>query len=401
MVAQGPREERAPIRVTDTFSRRRRELPSGNVRMYVCGPTVYDYCHIGHARAYVTFDAMRRFLESEGRVVRLVQNFTDIEDSIVKRAARDATTPEAVAARFTEAYFEDMDALGVRRGDAYPKVTEHIPEILDIVTSFVDHGCAYVSNDSVFFDTGKCGIKEGPILEKVVGPVPPDPRKKNPLDCLIWKVTDSGPKWDSPWGKGRPGWHVECAAMAYKHLGTPFDLHGGGQDLIFPHHTFEKMIGEQYTGEDYCKTFMHNAFISVRDRKMSKRLGNFITVREMLKAAKPDHVRWFILKTHYRTNVSYSDEGIADAGREFEAVRKKLASASAGEGEPLSAESVREARVRAREALRDNFQTNSCLKTVAEALAPLDRPARGGAAVERELRSLASELASALGFQAL
>ncbi|HLF07608.1 MAG TPA: class I tRNA ligase family protein, partial [Thermoplasmata archaeon] len=329
------------------------------------------------------------------------QNFTDVEDSIVKRAARDSRTPGSVADEFTASYFEDMDSLGVRRADAHPKVSDHIPEILDIVTSFVDHGCAYVSGDSVYFDTGKCGIKEGPILEKVAGKIPDDPRRKNPLDCLIWKVTDSGPRWDSPWGKGRPGWHVECTAMAYKHLGTPFDLHGGGQDLIFPHHTFEKMIGEQYTGEDYCRTFMHNAFINVREKKMSKRLGNFITVREMLKTTKPDHVRWFILKSHYRTNVSYSDEDIAAAGREFEAVRKKLGSVSSGEGEPLSVEALRDARLKANEALRDNFQTNVYLKTITEALGPLDRPARGGEALTKELDSLAKEIGRVLGFQTL
>jgi len=400
-VAGSGGDERPPIRVTDTFSRRKRELPPDRVRIYVCGPTVYDLCHIGHARAYVTFDAMRRFLEHEGCEVRYVQNFTDVEDSIVKRAARDSRTPGSVAEEFTAAYFEDMDSLGVRRADAHPKVSDHIPEILDIVTSFVDHGCAYVSGDSVYFDTGKCGIKEGPILEKVAGKIPDDPRRKNPLDCLIWKVTDSGPRWDSPWGKGRPGWHVECTAMAYKHLGTPFDLHGGGQDLIFPHHTFEKMIGEQYTGEDYCRTFMHNAFINVREKKMSKRLGNFITIREMLKTTKPDHVRWFILKSHYRTNVSYSDEDIAAAGREFEAVRKKLGSVSSGEGEPLSVEALRDARLKANEALRDNFQTNVYLKTITEALGPLDRPARGGEALTKELDSLAKEIGRVLGFQTL
>lgn len=352
----------------DTFSKRKRMLRpvDGTVRMYVCGPTVYNYSHLGHARSYVVFDALRRFIEHVGYPVRHVQNFTDIEDSIIRKAGELGIPPAEVADRFIAEYFRDMDALSVKRADIYPRVTEHIQDILDMVISFVEHGCAYAHGRDVYFDAGHCGAKIEEIEEMLVAPLPPDPVRRNPLDFVIWKGTDTGPRWDSPWGKGRPGWHIECTVMATMHLGPVIDIHGGGLDLIFPHHTFESMLAREFYGTEYVRTFLHNGFVFVRGRKMSKSLGNYILMRDLLRTHTPDQVRYFLLRQHYQENLGYTDVDMEASNREYARIVRSLHTLQ--NGGDLGVGDVEDLRSRFFRHLKDDFDTGGALRTLRDAL---------------------------------
>jgi cysteinyl-tRNA synthetase len=298
------------------------------VGIYACGVTVYDYCHIGHARSAVVFDVIRRYFKYRGFDVKYVRNFTDIDDKIIKRANEEGITWDAVAQKYIDEYYTDMDRLGVARADVEPKATEHIKEMIDVISGLIEKGYAYEiaegENKSVYFSVdkfpeyGKLSKKEQ--KELLAGArVDVDERKKNPVDFALWKASKEGePWWYSPWGKGRPGWHIECTAMVIKHLGESIDIHGGGADLIFPHHENEIAQSEAYTGKPFAKYWVHNGFITIDKEKMSKSLGNFFTIREILDKYDAEVIRLFILSSHYRSPIEFSNEQLYDAESSLE-----------------------------------------------------------------------------------
>jgi cysteinyl-tRNA synthetase len=294
-------------------------LSPGVVGIYACGVTVYDHCHIGHARSAVVFDVIRGYLKYKGFDVVYVRNFTDIDDKIIKKAQQEGISWDAVASNYTQEYYRDMDMLGVARADLEPKATEHIPEIIQIVQGLVDKDFAYEADGSVYFAVDKFngyGKLSGRDKEDMMAGarVEVNERKKNPLDFVLWKRSKEGePFWDSPWGPGRPGWHIECSAMSIKHLGESFDIHGGGADLLFPHHENEIAQSEAFTGKPFAKFWVHNGFITIDKEKMSKSLGNFFMIKEVLDKYDPEVLRFFLLSTHYRSPIEFSDEQLREA----------------------------------------------------------------------------------------
>ncbi|GMT47726.1 MAG: hypothetical protein IEMM0007_1292 [bacterium] len=310
------------MRVYNTLSGKKEEfvpLEPGKVKIYVCGVTVYDYCHIGHARSAIVFDVMRRYFRYKDFQVRYVRNFTDIDDKIIRRAKEEGIPWDEVARKYTGEYYRDMDALGVERADVEPRATEHIPEIIEMVRTLIDKGYAYEVDGDVYFEVNRFSgygkLSKRSMDELVAGArVEVDERKKNPLDFALWKAAREGePAWDSPWGPGRPGWHIECSAMSIKHLGETFDIHGGGADLIFPHHENEIAQSEACTEKPFVRYWLHNGFITISREKMSKSLGNFFTIREILERFDPEVIRAFILSTHYRSPIEFSEEQLLDA----------------------------------------------------------------------------------------
>ena len=313
--------EKSALRIYNTLTGKKEEfvpVKPGEVGMYVCGVTVYAYCHLGHARVSVVFDVIRRYLESKGLKVKYIRNFTDIDDKIINRAKEEAISAEEVAKRFTEEYYRDMDRLGVDRADVEPKATDHIGEIIEIVKGLIGRGYAYEAGGDVFFNVRKFEgygrLSKRNIDEMMAGArVEINERKNNPLDFVLWKASKEGePSWPSPWGRGRPGWHIECSAMSMKHLAETFDIHAGGKDLIFPHHENEIAQSEAYTGRPFVKLWMHNGFVNINQEKMSKSLGNFFTIREILNVYDPEVVRFFLLSTHYRSPIDFSDRNLEE-----------------------------------------------------------------------------------------
>ena len=295
-------------------------IEAGKVKMYVCGMTVYDLCHLGHARVVVVFDSIARYLRASGYEVTYVRNITDIDDKIIKRAAENNESIDALTERYIDAMNEDFSALGVIPPDQEPRATEFIQPILDMIQSLIDRGYAYVAKNgdvcydiSEFKDYGKLSGKNIEDLQAGAR-VDVDDAKDDPLDFVLWKQSKAGePSWPSPWGDGRPGWHIECSAMSTHCLGNHFDIHGGGQDLQFPHHENELAQSEGATGETFVNLWVHNGFVRVDDEKMSKSLGNFFTVREILERYRPEEVRYFILSSHYRSQLNYSESHLDEA----------------------------------------------------------------------------------------
>jgi cysteinyl-tRNA synthetase len=292
-----------------------------HVRMYVCGMTVYDYCHLGHARVMVVFDTVYRYLKASGYVVNYIRNITDIDDKIIKRAAENGEPIEALTNRFIDAMHEDEDALNVLRPTAEPRATGNIPEMLAMIQTLLDKGMAYQGkNGDVYYDVSRFdgyGKLSGRKLDELRAGerVAVDEVKDDPLDFVLWKAVKPGePAWDAPWGAGRPGWHIECSAMSQKLLGDHFDIHGGGSDLQFPHHENEIAQSEGCTGHKHVNYWMHNGFIRVNDEKMSKSLNNFFTIREVLQHYKAAEIRFFILNSHYRSQLNYATDQL-DAAR--------------------------------------------------------------------------------------
>jgi cysteinyl-tRNA synthetase len=295
-------------------------IEPGKVRLYVCGMTVYDYCHLGHARVMVVFDMVARYLRHWGYQVLYVRNVTDIDDKIIKRAHENSETITVLTERFIEAMHEDERALGVLPPDLEPRATESVEEMLAMIRTLIDQGYAYVGdNGDVFYAVSKFqnyGRLSGKHLEELHAGerVEVEAAKRNPLDFVLWKMAKpEEPAWESPWGLGRPGWHIECSAMATRYLGAHFDIHGGGMDLQFPHHENEIAQSEGATGEKFVNVWMHNGFVRINEEKMSKSLGNFFTVREVLTQFRPEVVRFFILNSHYRSPLNYSDENLHEA----------------------------------------------------------------------------------------
>jgi len=295
-------------------------ITPGKVRLYVCGMTVYDFCHLGHARVMVVFDMVVRYLRARGFDVTYIRNITDIDDKIIKRAQENGEDIGALTARFIQAMNQDATTLGVLPPDAEPRATVHMPQILDMIGKLVERGFAYqAGNDDVYYHVRKFalyGALSGKTLDelKIGARVEVGEEKDDPLDFVLWKAAKPGePQWDSPWGAGRPGWHIECSAMSTACLGDHFDIHGGGMDLKFPHHENEIAQSEAVTGKKFVNTWMHVGFVRLNEEKMSKSLGNFFTVREVLKKFDPEVVRYFILGSHYRSPLDYSDENLQGA----------------------------------------------------------------------------------------
>ncbi len=306
-------------------------LYQGRIDMYVCGVTVYDVCHIGHARSAVVFDAIRRYFRHRGYDIRFVKNFTDIDDKIINRAASEGLPWDKVAEKYIKKYYEDMHRLGVADADLEPRATGHIKEIIEIIKGLVEKGHAYEIDGDVYFSVpsfpeyGKLSGRKK-LEEMLAGArVEVDERKKNPMDFALWKSSKEGePAWDSPWGPGRPGWHIECSAMVLKHLGQTIDIHAGGADLIFPHHENEIAQSEAYTEKPFVRYWMHNGFITVNKEKMSKSLGNFFTIEEILQRFDPEAVRLFLLQTHYRSPIEFSNEPLEEAEHTLERFYQSL-----------------------------------------------------------------------------
>lgn len=294
-------------------------LQPGKVGMYVCGVTVYDYCHIGHARANIVFDIVYRYLKYSGYEVTYVRNYTDVDDKIIQRANERGISSTALAQEFIQAFDEDMAALGLEKPTIEPKATEHMDEIIALVQQLIDAGKAYAVDGDVYFAVQSFDnylqLSKRNLDDMQAGArIAPGEKKRNPMDFALWKgAKPNEPAWPSPWGEGRPGWHIECSAMSTRYLGESFDIHGGGKDLIFPHHENEIAQSEAASGKPFVKYWIHNGFVNVNQEKMSKSLGNFFTIRDILQQYDPEVVRFFILSAHYRSPIDFSEQNLKEA----------------------------------------------------------------------------------------
>jgi cysteinyl-tRNA synthetase len=341
-------------------------LQPGKVGMYVCGVTVYDYCHIGHARANIVFDIVYRYLQHLGFEVNYVRNYTDVDDKIINRANERGIDSRLLSEEFIRAFDEDMARLGLQLPTHQPKATEHIEQIVAVIQRLVERGLAYASAGDVYFAVEQfpdyLKLSKRNLEEMQSGArIAPGEQKRNPMDFALWKSAKPGePSWESPWGPGRPGWHIECSAMSMVYLGESFDIHGGGKDLVFPHHENEIAQSEGASGKPFAKYWLHNGFVNVNQEKMSKSLGNFFTIRDILQSYDPEVVRFFILTAHYRSPIDFSDQNLQEAkaglSRFYEALQ---AAAEAVEGVPEGAASAEGASLEEKfhEAMDDDFNT--------------------------------------------
>ncbi len=386
------------MKIFDTLSVTEKELDApASIRIYLCGVTVYDDSHIGHARTIIVFDTLRRFLESQGVRVKLIQNFTDVDDKIINRARTENVSADKISSRYIANYFEGFDSLNVKRADLYPKATEHIAEMISLIQGLVGKGFAYVSANGVYFavskftEYGKLSKKK--IDELISGArVEVDDTKKDPLDFALWKFAEDEPGWDSPWGHGRPGWHIECSAMSLKYLGSDFEIHGGGRDLIFPHHENEIAQSESYTGKNFAKIWMHVGMVTINGEKMSKSLGNTKSVDFVLKKWGPNIVRLFCLSGHYSKPIDYSEDLLKETiikWRQVENCYYELILSDDGAAdindEKIAREAVKETEKEFTEALGSDFNTS----LATSAFFKLVKTANQIAASEHLVRSIA------------
>lgn len=319
----------------------------GEVRMYFCGPTVYDVAHMGHARAEIIYDSFRRFLEYLGYRVIFVRNITDVDDKIINRAREENRPASEVALQYMMGYFRDTSRLGIKHPTFNPKVTDHIPDIISFVKRLIEKGYAYESGGDVYFSVRKhrsYGELSGQSLDKILAGarIEPGENKRDPLDFALWKAAKPGEiSWDSPWGKGRPGWHIECSVMAMKYLGETLDIHSGGMELVFPHHENEKAQSEALTGKRFVQIWMHHGPLNIKEKKMSKSLGNYVTIEEVLSRFDPDTLRFYILSTHYRSPLDYSEQALESAKKGLDRIRKVIVRLGEGEeGEDAEADNL-------------------------------------------------------------
>ena len=358
------------IKIFDTLSKTEKNLESKETaKIYVCGVTVYDDAHIGHARTIVIFDTLRRFIESKGIKVDFIQNFTDVDDKIIKKADETGTTAELVSGKYIENYFEDFDALNIKRATHHPKATEHIPDMINLISDLMAKNIAYTTKNGVYFSVskfsgyGKLSKKNIEELESGAR-IEVDESKENPLDFALWKFSDSKPSWDSPWGIGRPGWHIECSAMSIKYLGENFDIHGGGRDLIFPHHENEIAQSESFTGKPFARIWMHAGMITINGEKMSKSIGNVKTLSHVLENWGPNIIRLFCLSGHYSKPIDYTEELLKEnliKWRQLETCYYELRLADSTNGSENIEDGILNSRQRFDNALENDFNTSLAL----------------------------------------
>jgi cysteinyl-tRNA synthetase len=354
------------MQIFDTLSNTKTELKfSDKVRIYLCGVTVYDDAHIGHARTIIVFDVLRRFLESQKILVEFVQNFTDVDDKIIERALQEKTSPLELAAKYTKNYFDDFDGLNVKRATMYPKATEHIEDMQNLISNLVDKKYAYITKNGVYFSVSKF-TEYGKLSKKKTDDlisgarVAVDEEKNNPIDFVLWKFSNSEPSWDSPWGKGRPGWHIECSAMSLKYLGENFEIHGGGRDLIFPHHENEIAQSESFMSNQFTKIWMHVGMITINGEKMSKSLGNVKSVNHVLENWGPNIIRLFCLSGSYSKPIDYSEKFLKEnitKLRQIESCYYELRLAEGTDEETIAEKLVKECREEFDSALNNDLNT--------------------------------------------
>ena len=397
------------MKVYNTLSGQKEEfLPQGDeVKMYVCGVTPYDDCHIGHAMSYIVFDVITRYLKFRGYKVKYVQNITDIDDKIIDRANKLGISASELAGKFTDSYFDDMDTLNIERADIYPRATEEIPKIIEVIQGLIDKGYAYAAQGSVYFrvnsvsDYGKLSHRN---LESMMSAcnVEMGRQKEYPMDFALWKAAKPGePSWESPWGNGRPGWHIECSAMSLKYLGDTLDIHGGGQDLIFPHHENEIVQSESFTGaKPFAKYWLHNGLVQLGEDKMSKSTGKLITVKEVLGEYSPDAIRIFILSSHYRSPLTYSEEALEAAERGAERLAQVISrdDLTGSAGKALDAEPYRKQFI---EAMDDDFNTAQALATLFDLARAINQAGDSGLSFLKAQSVLVSLAREVLGLKLL
>ena len=374
------------MKVFNTLSGRKEDfLPQGDVvKMYVCGVTPYDDAHIGHAMSYIIFDVIRRYLKFQGYQLKYVQNITDIDDKIIARANSQSIPAGELAQKYSQAFLEDMTDLNVEPADIYPYATGEIPKILEVVQGLVDKGYAYQANGSVYFrvrskeDYGKLSRRN---LEQMMAGarIEASGEKEHPMDFVLWKASKPGePSWESPWGPGRPGWHIECSAMSLKYLGDTLDIHGGGQDLVFPHHENEIAQSESFTGrKPFVKYWLHNGLLRLGEEKMSKSLGNLITIKEALPKYSADAIRLFVLSSHYRSPLTYSEEALGAAGGGVERLIRAVSrdEPAGSSGQVLDAEPYR---ARFVVAMDDDFNMPQAVATIFDLARAINQAADSG-----------------------
>ena len=409
------------MQIYNSMTRKKEEfvpVTPGKVRMYVCGPTVYNYFHIGNARPFIIFDVLRRYFESHGYEVTFVQNFTDIDDKMIRRANEEGITVSQLAERFIAEYFIDAKALGIRPATVHPRATEHIPQIIALIQKLVDNGLAYAADGDVYyrvraFDHYGCLCGQNLDDLESGARVDVDEHKEDPLDFALWKAQKPGePAWDSPWGKGRPGWHIECSAMSMTYLGDTFDIHGGGKDLLFPHHENEIAQSEGATGKPYVHYWMHNGFINIDNEKMSKSKNNFFTVRDIAKEYDLEAVRMFMLSAQYRSPVNFSRELIQQAQSSLERLygaRDQLdfLESNAAQREPDAEEravmdAADQALAKFNDAMDDDLNTADALGALFELVREIFRLPQGGVSRETvaHIRAQMQRMTDVLGLLA-
>jgi cysteinyl-tRNA synthetase len=376
-------------------------VPAGDeVKMYVCGVTPYDASHVGHAMSYIVFDVLRRYLEYRGYQVRHVQNFTDVDDRIIARAQRNGVEPSQLAEEMIDRYAQDMRALNVLPAHVYPRATQEIPGMLDMIAGLVDKGYAYPADGDVYYrvqrkeDYGK--LSHRTVDAMLAGArVEPGESKENPADFALWKGAKPGePSWESPWGPGRPGWHIECSAMSLRYLGEQIDIHGGGEDLIFPHHENEIAQTEAYTGKaPFVRYWVHNSWVKQGEEKMSKSLGNFVTIAEAVERWGADTLRMWVLTSHYRTPLTYTEESLEAARKGAERLRIAARTPDGATGDTLDAAPLKERFI---EAMDDDLNTSKALAALFDLARDINRARDDGRAVA-EAQQVLLELADVLG----
>lgn len=364
-------------------------IEQGHVKIYVCGITAYDYCHIGHARSALVFDMIVAYLRYLRYRVTYVRNFTDIDDKIINRANEQNTSTQELAERFIQAFHEDMDSLRIADPSVEPKATEHLPEIIAMIQELINKDLAYQSGSDVFYaveNFNAYGKLSGRNLDemKAGARISINENKKNPMDFALWKGSKPGePTWDSPWGPGRPGWHIECSAMSRKYLGDSFDIHGGGKDLVFPHHENELAQSQGASGKPFVNIWVHNGFVTIRDEKMSKSLGNFLTIRDLLAQHHPEALRLFVFSTHYRNPLDYSEAAMQDAAAGLDRLYTCLAEidqlppSGHSSGQPVATlkeiEKLESLNDRYQEAMNNDFNTAQALGHIFDAIKIINR----------------------------
>jgi cysteinyl-tRNA synthetase len=408
------REEIMTLKIYNTLTRKKEPFEAiepGKVRMYVCGPTVYDHAHIGHAMSALVFDVIRRYLEYQGNQVRYVMNYTDVDDKIIKRANEKGVDPQGLAEQYIHEYRQNLEDLNVLPATVNPRATQEIPQIIAMVQGLIDKGCAYEAGGDVYFrvesdpDYGKLSgrrlddMQAGARIE--IGEL-----KENPMDFALWKAAKPGePAWDSPWGLGRPGWHIECSAMSLDHLGEQIDIHGGGNDLIFPHHENEIAQTENLTGKQFARFWIHNGMLQLSGEKMSKSLGNLVTIRDFLAAHEADVLRLMVLNSSYRGPLSYNDEIVGQTERALERLRSALRPAASQNetAAPEIIDALQQQSASARQcfadAMDDDFNTAGALSCLFELVRVINQARDAGAGPEnlRQAQDVLLELAGVLG----